>query len=54
MHSGDGRFVLRVDDYQEVERMLAAIRASGAGIEEMELLHTDLEDVFLRVMAGGH
>jgi ABC-2 type transport system ATP-binding protein len=47
---GDGRLVLRVDDYQDVERMLAAIRTSGAGIEEMELLHTDLEEVFVRVM----
>ncbi|HMN79886.1 MAG TPA: ABC transporter ATP-binding protein [Burkholderiaceae bacterium] len=50
MQPGDGRLVLRVDDYRDVERMLAAIRTSGTGIEEMELLHTDLEDVFVRVM----
>ncbi len=45
------RYVLRVDHYQEVERMLAEVRMAGAHIEEMEFAHTDLEDVFLRVMA---
>ena len=45
------RYVLRVDDYQEVEQMLSTVRLAGARIEEMEFAHTDLEDVFLRVMA---
>jgi ABC-2 type transport system ATP-binding protein len=42
---------LRVDDYAEVEAMLAAIRVWGSRILEIELVHTDLEDVFLRLMA---
>ena len=45
------RYVLRVDQYPEVEQMLSAVRLAGAQIEEMEFAHTDLEDVFLRVMA---
>jgi ABC-2 type transport system ATP-binding protein len=43
--------VLRVDHYADVEAMLAALREAGCVIEEMELVHTDLEDVFLRLMA---
>jgi len=42
---------LRIDDYAEVEAMLAAIRVWGSRILEIELVHTDLEDVFLRLMA---
>jgi len=47
----DGRLRLRVEDFDEVEPLLAALRESGAHIEEMELSHTDLEDVFVRIMA---
>jgi ABC-2 type transport system ATP-binding protein len=46
----DGRIVLRVERYEDIEGMLAAIRQAGCRIEEMELQHTDLEDVFVRVM----
>jgi ABC-2 type transport system ATP-binding protein len=42
---------LRIDDYAEVEAMLAAIRVWGSRVLEIELVHTDLEDVFLRLMA---
>jgi hypothetical protein len=42
---------LRVEHYADVEAMLAALREAGCVIEEMELVHTDLEDVFLRLMA---
>ena len=45
-----GRIALRVDDYAQVEPMLAALRQAGCRIGEMELLHTDLEDVFVRIM----
>ena len=47
----DGRLRLRVEDFDQVEPLLAALRESGAHIEEMELSHTDLEDVFVRIMA---
>ena len=49
-----GRIVLRVDRYEEVEPILAALREGGCVIEEMELLHTDLEDVFVRIMRDAH
>ncbi|HQY27832.1 MAG TPA: ABC transporter ATP-binding protein [Burkholderiaceae bacterium] len=49
--AADGeRVSLRVDDYAGIEGMLAAVREAGCRIEEMELLHTDLEDVFVQVM----
>ena len=45
-----GRIALRIDAYERVEPVLATLRESGCAIEEMELLHTDLEDVFVRIM----
>ena len=42
--------MLRADRFDAVEPMLARLRESGCTIEEMELRHTDLEDVFMRVM----
>jgi ABC-2 type transport system ATP-binding protein len=44
------RVTLRVDDYADLEAMLATLRVAGCRIEEMELQHTDLEDVFVRIM----
>jgi ABC-2 type transport system ATP-binding protein len=45
-----GRVALRIDTYDRVEPILATLRESGCAIEEMELVHTDLEDVFVRIM----
>jgi ABC-2 type transport system ATP-binding protein len=47
----DGRIALRLEDWQRLEPILAALREAGVRIEEMELVHTDLEDVFLKIMA---
>jgi len=47
---GGARVSLRVDDYSAIEGMLAALREAGCRVEEMELLHTDLEDVFVQIM----
>ncbi len=44
------RITLRVESYEQVEPILARLRTSGCTIEEMELLHNDLEDVFVRIM----
>ena len=44
------RVSLRVDDYGAIEAILASLRAGGCRIDEMELLHADLEDVFVRIM----
>ena len=38
--------------YDEVEPLLAAIRQSGASIEDMRMTEADLEDVFIDVMRG--
>ena len=47
--SGDTR-VVRLQDYGEVESVMAALRAAGCQIEDMELQQPDLEDVFLEIM----
>ncbi len=43
----------RLKDYDEVDAVLAPLRAAGLHIEEMEVLAPDLEDVFIQVM-GQH
>ncbi len=48
--AGGARVGLRIDDVGEVEAILATLREAGCRVEEMELAHTDLEDVFVRVM----
>ncbi len=49
---GDGRWRLRVHAAAEVEGVLAACREAGSGIEDLEVGHADLEDVFVQLMAG--
>ena len=49
---GDGRLKLRVASAAEVEGVLAACREAGAAIDEVEVGHADLEDVFMQLMAG--
>ncbi|MEO6270302.1 MAG: ABC transporter ATP-binding protein [Lautropia sp.] len=46
----DARMRLNFDSYEEVEGILATLREAGCSIDEMEIAHTDLEDVFLNVM----
>jgi ABC-2 type transport system ATP-binding protein len=42
------RLVLR--EYDEVEQVMAALRQTGTKVQEMEILHPDLEDVFVKIM----
>ncbi len=49
----DPRLRLHIDDYEEIEGILAALRLAGCRIEEMEIAHTDLEDVFVSLMRDG-
>ena len=44
---------LSLRDYVEVERVIAELRESGIGIQELEVVHLDLEDVFVQVMNGS-
>jgi ABC-2 type transport system ATP-binding protein len=49
-----GRIVqLTAHDAAEVEQHLAALRASGVGVEDLEIGRADLEDVFLEIMQGA-
>ena len=52
IEQGDGRVKLRVASAADVEGVLAACRESGAGIDEVEVGHADLEDVFMQLMAS--
>ena len=47
------KYSLRVNDYAEVEQILAKLREAGAVIGEMQLQQADLEDIFLQIMDGG-
>ena len=49
-----GRVVMCIDRYEQVEPILAQLREAGCVIEEMELLHSDLEEVFVRIMQDAH
>jgi ABC-2 type transport system ATP-binding protein len=49
----DNKYSLRINDYTEVESILARLRESGAAIDEMQLQQADLEDVFLQIMDGA-
>jgi ABC-2 type transport system ATP-binding protein len=45
-----GIFHLRLDNYAELESLLAALRQENIVIAELALAETDLEHVFLRIM----
>ena len=46
------KYTLRVNEYAEVEPILAMLRESGVVIEDMQLQQADLEDVFIQIMEG--
>lgn len=46
------RFTLRLQEYGELEWVLATLRQGGVAAQELEVLNPDLEDVFIRIMAG--
>jgi ABC-2 type transport system ATP-binding protein len=49
-----GRIVqLTAHDAAEVEALLAALRAGGVKVEDLEIGRADLEDVFLEIMQGA-
>ena len=48
----DGAWRVRLSGLDEVEPLLAGVRASGAKIEDLRLEQPDLEDVFVGVMQG--
>jgi ABC-2 type transport system ATP-binding protein len=50
----DGTYLLSLESYAELEKLLAALREAGATIAELSLQEADLEQVFLRIMARHH
>jgi ABC-2 type transport system ATP-binding protein len=52
-HDAKNDYVLRVNDYAEVEPILAQLRAAGCVLDDMQLKQADLEDVFVQIMNGG-
>jgi ABC-2 type transport system ATP-binding protein len=46
------KYTLRVNEYTDVEPILAALRQAGAVIDDMQLQQADLEDVFIQIMEG--
>ncbi|MDN4053616.1 ABC transporter ATP-binding protein [Massilia sp. YIM B02763] len=52
-NGGGNKYVLRVNEYAEVEGILARLRESGVEIDEMQLQQADLEDIFIQIMDGG-
>jgi ABC-2 type transport system ATP-binding protein len=52
IEQGDGRVRLRVASAADVEGVLAACREAGAVLDEVEVGHADLEDVFMQLMAA--
>lgn len=51
LESGN-KFTLRVNEYSEVEPILARLRQAGAVIGDMQLHQADLEDVFIQIMGN--
>ena len=47
-----GVFYIALDTYADLERLLAALREGEITIDELALAETDLEQVFLKIMAG--
>jgi len=52
LRAESGIHYLGLDRYAELEGLLAALREEGITIDELALAETDLEQVFLRIMAG--
>jgi ABC-2 type transport system ATP-binding protein len=46
----EGGYRLALRDYNAVERVVAELRANNVGIQELEVMHPDLEEVFVQIM----
>jgi len=47
----DGGCRLALDDYLQLEQIMAAIRQAGITVQEMEVVQPDLEEVFVQIMS---
>ncbi|QGZ40251.1 ABC-2 type transport system ATP-binding protein [Pseudoduganella flava] len=46
------KYSLKINEYTEVEPILARLRENGAVIDELQLQQADLEDIFIQIMEG--
>ena len=46
----DGAHRLALRNYDEVENLMATLRAAGVKVQEMEVMQPDLEEVFVQIM----
>ncbi len=49
--TGEKSATLKIEDYAEIERVMAGLRMAGIAVQEMELQQPDLEEVFLQIMS---
>lgn len=49
----DGCHLLALEDYAQLEGVLAALRAARTQVVEMQVLQPDLEEVFMKIMNTG-
>jgi ABC-2 type transport system ATP-binding protein len=47
----EGGYRLSLRDYTEVERVIAELRSAGVGIQELEVMQPDLEEIFVQIMS---
>ena len=48
----EGYYILALDEYSLLEHVMAALRAAGSQVLEMQILQPDLEEVFIKTMGG--
>ncbi len=48
----EGVWTIAFDRFEEIEPVLAELRAAGCSLDDLEIGKPDLEDVFVRVMRG--
>ena len=46
-------YVLTLDNYNEVADILIFLKTAGIGVQQMEILETDLEQVFINLTGAG-
>ena len=45
-----GTYRLALKNYDEVEALMAALRTAGVRVQELEVMHPDLEEIFVQIM----
>ncbi|HEX8874219.1 MAG TPA: ABC transporter ATP-binding protein, partial [Nitrosospira sp.] len=47
----DGYYILSLEEYAQLEEVMAALRAAESRVLEMQVLQPDLEEVFVKIMS---